>query len=134
MAQSQKMVYEQNRHKQNALEQKRPQKEGAKMSTMVSARIPNDVYERGVKRLKHIDSNVTDLVKSAFEYVIVSEKLPTEDRSSISPGKKKLTGKKAVEFNEMFAGGLSSINLPENFDYKEDLSSEMRRDYEALSV
>jgi antitoxin component of RelBE/YafQ-DinJ toxin-antitoxin module len=103
------------------------------MSTMVSARIPNDVYERGVKKLKHIDSNVSDLVRAAFEYVIESEKLPSENNIPIKPGKKELVGKEARKFNQMFSLEEETLNLPENFDFKEELSKGMKDNYEALS-
>ena len=100
---------------------------------MVSARIPTDVYERGVKNLKSIDSNVTDLVRAAFEYVNSSKKLPSQTRNLIEPGKKQLTGARAIEFNEMFFCESESLNLPENFDFKEELSNNLKSDYEALS-
>lgn len=103
------------------------------MSTMVSARIPSDVYARGVKKLKAMDSNVTDLVRAAFDYVISADRLPMEDSVRIKPGIRNLSREQASEFNEMFYGSNQSFNLPENFDYKSELSVELREEYEALS-
>ncbi len=103
------------------------------MSTMVSARIPSDVYARGVKKLKTMDSSVTDLVRSAFDYVISTEKLPVEESVQIKPGMRSFSREQAFKFNEMFYGSSQSFNLPENFDYKSELSAELREEYEALS-
>ncbi len=103
------------------------------MSTMVSARIPSDVYSRGVKNLKRMDSNVTDLVRAAFEYVALTEQLPSSTNAALKPGVRKFTPEQAREFQEMFGSEEGSINLPDNFDYKKELAEGKRRDYEALS-
>ena len=100
---------------------------------MVSARIPTDVYERGMKNLKNIDSSVTDLVRAAFEYVISSKELPSENSKLIEPGKKQLSGTQAIEFNEMFFCEPDSLELPADFDFKRELSNDLKSDYEALS-
>ena len=103
------------------------------MSTMVSARIPSDVYARGVKKLKGIDSSVTDLVRAAFDYVISTEKLPSEKCTPVKPGKRSLSKEQAAQFNSLFYGSMQPLNLPENFDYKEELEGGLEAEYEALS-
>ena len=103
------------------------------MSTMVSARIPSDVYARGVKKLKGIDSNVTDLVRAAFDYVISTDKLPSENCMSVKPGKRSLSKEQALEFNTLFYGATQPLNLPEHFDYKKELADGLVEEYEALS-
>ena len=103
------------------------------MSTMVSARIPNDVYDRGIKNLKRMDSNVTDLVRAAFEYVSQTEKLPGQDDAVPKQGIRKLTKKQMQEFGSMFGNAESEIDLPDNFDYKREMLQCKRRDYEAIS-
>lgn len=102
-------------------------------STMVSARIPNDKYEQGIRKLKKLDSNVSDLVKAAFDYVIKAEQLPVQTQSNLKPGKRHLKGKKLAEFNLLFGANDAPLTLPENFDYKDALASEIAADYEAIS-
>ena len=103
------------------------------MSTMVSARIPTDVYSRGVKNLKRMDSNVTDLVRAAFEYVALTEQLPNNNNTALKPGVRRFTPKQAREFQEFFGPEEGEIELPDDFDYKKELAEGKRRDYEALS-
>ena len=103
------------------------------MSTMVSARIPSDVYARGVKKLKGIDSSVTDLVRAAFDYVISTESLPLENSPVLQPGKRHLSKEQAIEFNKMFYGTNKRLDLPQDFDYKKELADGLHTDYEALS-
>ena len=103
------------------------------MSTMVSARIPSDVYARGIKKLKGIDSSVTDLVRAAFDYVISTEKLPAEENVKVKPGKRNFSKEQALEFNSLFYGSSHPLNLPEDFDYKKELAEGLEVEYEALS-
>lgn len=103
------------------------------MSTMVSARIPSDVYARGVKKLKQIDANVTDLVRAAFDYVISTERLPAEESVVVKPGMRSLSKEQTIEFNALFYGSTQPLNLPEDFDYKNELSVVLIEDYETLS-
>ena len=103
------------------------------MSQMVSVRIPRDVYLRGIKKLKSIDSNVTELVRSAFDYIISTEKLPGETRSKIEPRIRSLTKDQKLEFADMFYGNANSFDLSDDFDYKNELSRNLKNDYEAIS-
>ncbi len=104
------------------------------MTQMISARVPSDVYAQGIKKLNKMDSSVTELINAAFDYVIATDKLPVVDKMKIKPGTRRLTKNQKREFNTLFNGSNSeAVNLPTNFDYKSELSSELRAEYEALS-
>lgn len=57
-------------------------------NSVISARIPKEIRDQGDVALKRIDSTVTELVNSAFEYVIKTGSLPAVPKSSGTPGEK----------------------------------------------
>lgn len=103
------------------------------MSTMVSARIPSEVYAQGIKKLKDMNSCVTDLVRAAFDYVIATGKLPTEDAAMVRPGMRSFSKEQASRFNSMFYGSSEPIDLSDDLDYKNSCQWDLDAEYEALS-
>ena len=102
------------------------------MSTMISARIPSDIYAQGIKKLKGMDSCVTDLVRAAFDYVISTGKLPTDDAAMVKPGTRSFSKEQALKFNSMFYGSNEPLDLSDDFEYKKAVNR-FECEYEALS-
>ena len=48
------------------------------VDSIVTARVPREIRDQGDAALKRIEATVTELVNSAFEYVIKTGELPTK--------------------------------------------------------
>ena len=71
---------------------------------MVSARVPVEIKKRGDQKLKEIGSSVTELVNSAYDYLLEHGRLPKEAPCAISdvPQVKTLSGAEALAFQEQW--------------------------------
>ena len=97
-------------------------------NTLVSARVPRAKKERGAGVLASIGATTSDLINSAFDYVIAAKELPSVRKAA----------PEVREDTDAFAAfvGASTLDVgwPEGFDgdYKQ-LMSRMRADeYESL--
>ena len=72
------------------------------MDAMVSARVPVEIKKRGDSQLREIGSSATELVNSAYEYVIKWGRLPGEDDEGKrdAPETKTLSGDAARAFSD----------------------------------
>ena len=112
------------------------------MDSIVTARIPVEVKNQVSEVLESLGSNATKLINAAFEYVLVTGKLPDahEDASLESPAKgssRQLSEKDKEELASLF--GKISVPAPASFwndlgdsTYKEAISEWRSSDYEAL--
>lgn len=88
------------------------------IDSTVTARVPKEIRTQGEAALKRIDSTVTELINSAFEYVIKAEELPTAS-STIKRGS---SGKKIVrtftpEQKARFSAYVKATSLPLDSKY-----------------
>lgn len=83
-------------------------------NSIISARIPKEIRNQGDAALKRIDSTVTELVNSAFEYVIKTGTLPTISEN-ITPGEKKreLSPEQKTQFKDFL--NATSLPLPDTY-------------------
>lgn len=112
------------------------------MDSIVTARIPVEVKNQVSEILEALGSNTTQLINAAFEYVLVTGKLPDahEDASLESSSKRssrQLSEKDKEELSALF--GKISVPAPASFwndlgdsTYKEAISEWRSSDYEAL--
>ena len=72
------------------------------MDAMVSARVPVEIKKQGDRKLKEIGSSATELINTAYEYVIANGKLPRESATpTVADDKiKTLTGAEAEALKE----------------------------------
>lgn len=94
-------------------------------NTLVSARVPRAKKERASSVLASIGATTSDLINSAFDYVITNKELPTAAR----------TVERNVEgFEEFVVKTTLAVEWPEGFDgdYKSLMADMRRADYEAL--
>ncbi len=112
------------------------------MDSIVTARIPVEVKNQVSEVLESLGSNTTQLINAAFEYVLVTGKLPNAHKSSASEPSSKgssrqLSEKDKEELASLF--GKISVPAPASFwndlgdsTYKEAISEWRSHDYEAL--
>ena len=112
------------------------------MDSIVTARIPVEVKNQVTEVLESLGSNTTKLINAAFEYVLVTGKLPVahegiELESSAKGSSRQLSEKDKEELSAIF--GKISVPAPASFwndlgnsTYKEAISEWRSSDYEAL--
>ena len=112
------------------------------MDSIVTARIPVEVKNQVSEILESLGSNTTQLINAAFEYVLVTGKLPDAHEGTLleSSGKgssRQLSEKDKEQLASLF--GKISVPAPASFwndlgdsTYKEAISEWRSNDYEAL--
>ena len=112
------------------------------MDSIVTARIPVEVKNQVSEILESLGSNTTQLINAAFEYVLITGKLPdahegTSLESSAKGSSRQLSEKDKEELASLF--GKISVSAPTSFwndlgdsSYKEAISEWRSKDYEAL--
>lgn len=112
------------------------------MDSIVTARIPVEVKNQVSEILESLGSNTTQLINAAFEYVLVTGRLPDAHEGTLleSSGKgssRQLSEKDKEQLASLF--GKISVPAPASFwndlgdsTYKEAISEWRSSDYEAL--
>ena len=112
------------------------------MDSIVTARIPVEVKNQVSEVLESLGSNTTQLINAAFEYVLVTGKLPdthegTTSELSARGSSRQLSEKDKEQLASLF--GKISVPAPASFwndlgdsSYKEAISEWRSNDYEAL--
>ena len=94
--------------------------------TLVSARMPAAKKERARGILDSIGATTSDLINSAFDYVIANNQLPATAASAERPSEQ--------DFEQFVAETTFKIDWPEGTDDYKQLIKEMRlTDYESLA-
>ena len=112
------------------------------MDSIVTARIPVEIKNQVSEVLESLGSNTTQLINAAFEYVLVTGKLPdayegASLESSVKGSSRQLSEKDKEQLSALF--GKISVPAPVSFwndlgdgTYKEAISEWRSSDYEAL--
>lgn len=112
------------------------------MDSIVTARIPVEVKNQVTEVLESLGSNTTQLINAAFEYVLVTGKLPDAHESAATElstrgSSRQLSEKDKEQLSTLF--GKISVPAPGAFwndlgdsTYKEAISEWRSNDYEAL--
>ena len=112
------------------------------MDNIVTARIPVEVKNQVTEVLESLGSNTTQLINAAFEYVLMTGKLPDAHEgasleSSAKGSSRQLSEKDKEQLASLF--GKISVPAPASFwndlgdsSYKEAISEWRSSDYEAL--
>ena len=85
------------------------------MDPVVTARVPENVRARGVEVLREIGSSTSELVNSAFAYVIKERKLP-KARVDMKPGARALDADQMREL-EAFMRDVK-VSVPSSWESK----------------
>ena len=112
------------------------------MDSIVTARIPVEVKNQVSEVLESLGSNTTQLINVAFEYVLVTGKLPdAHESASLESSAKGFSRQLSEKDKEELASLFGKISVPApasfwndlgNSSYKEAISEWRSRDYEAL--
>ena len=97
----------------------------ANTDSIVTARVPKEIREQGDSALKRIGSTVTELVNSAFEYVIRTGELPTS-QEPFNPDEKIVRRFSSMAEKEQFILGLRTTTLPVSAEYVSMTAKEIR--------
>lgn len=94
-------------------------------NTLVSARLSRAKKERGVGALSAIGATVSDLINSAFDYVIETNELPSARQGEL---------RRDADFEAFVAESTVHIDWPDDAsDYKAAMRRMRVADYEALA-
>lgn len=102
------------------------------MSRMTTARIPDEIYEQGFLRLSESGFSVSDLVRAAFEYVADTGELP-QAKNKHQDTHRTLTEAQKRDLKEKLCASQLRIELPDSWNYKDELAEGKWGDYEALA-
>lgn len=103
------------------------------MDAMVTARVPSEVREQGAQVLREIGANTTDLVNSAFRYVIRERKLPNEKESAMLKSGKRVFSKEQADSLKAFLRLTEpSASIEDGRSFKEALDAAMGDRYADL--
>ena len=95
--------------------------------TLVSSRISPAKKEAGVSILETIGATTSDLINSAFDYVIATRQLPV-----VAP--KDEEGRQACDFSKFVAGSTVAVDWGQDeCSYKDILRKKKVADYESLA-
>ena len=101
--------------------------------SIVTARVPSEIKEQGNAVLKSIGSSPTELVNSAYEYVLAEGKLP-KPRSDVAPQRIVLSDEQKRILRERREKIVCKV--PESYwqgkSYKELLEEAIKEKYETL--
>lgn len=103
------------------------------MSKMVSARIPDALYDQGCVQLEQLGATQTQLVRAAFDYLLCNRSLPPT--SGAAQGKKRALSK---EQRDSLASRLAAcrldIRIPNDVAYDKEVIHKAREaKHETLS-
>lgn len=106
-------------------------------NTMVAARVPSGIKAQGDAILAEINSNPTELINAAYEFLIKNKELPTSSQAfkSIKTGTRTLNKRQAKALlqkrNNMTYAVPSTFWKSEV--YKDEIEEARKQKYESLS-
>lgn len=102
------------------------------MSKMVSARVPDALFDQGSIQLEKLGATTSDLIKAAFEYVLREHALPLDPKPS-SP-KRRLTKAQATALRDSLAACSLHLDIPSDVAHDKRIAREARIErHEALA-
>lgn len=104
------------------------------MSKMVSARIPDALFDQGCAQLEELGATQTQLIKAAFDYLIEERSLPQPPRKKRAVARRCLTKKQKQTLAAKLASCQLDIDIPTDVAYAKETAHQMREaKYEAVS-
>ena len=107
------------------------------MSDLVSARIAPEIRRQGNEVLAQLGSSPSELIRSAYEYVIVKHRLPGDELRDGGQGEE---APDAASLDALVASiAESTVDVPPSAwsaigdDYKAYIAAEREAEYEALA-
>ena len=82
------------------------------MSKMVSARVPDAVYEQACAQLADLGSSPTELINAAFEYVVQERRIPKSAANRKKARDRKLTTSERKCMSGRLAACTLDVDIP----------------------
>lgn len=102
------------------------------MSRMISARVPDALYEQGSIQLEELGASTSELVHAAFEYLLQEHQLPKPTKR-VSEKKRVLAKDAKKRLKMMFDACTLNVAVPNDIASDKQLVREARgAKYEAL--
>ena len=103
------------------------------MDAMISARVPAEIKKQGDFLLKEMGSSVTELVNSAYAYLLENKSLPKSSpaKRESEPSTKTLSGADAQEFENMWKSRIVFSGQSYDGGNFDELLDQARSDYYA---
>lgn len=102
------------------------------MAKMVTARVPDALFEQASIQLEKIGATTSELVNAAFEYVLQNKSLPKI--SSTDDKDRHLSKEKQEELAHIFKACSLNLDLPTDLAYDKRIIQEERvKRYETLA-
>ncbi len=95
------------------------------MSKMISARVPDALYEQASTQLSSLGFNTSDLVNAAFEYVLKEKTLP-KTACAHSSKKRSLTEQQTAHLANVFRKCTLGISIPDNIAHDKQVARSRR--------
>lgn len=81
------------------------------MSKMVTARVPDALYEQGCIQLKRLGASTTDLVKAAFDFLLKEHALPSAPNKTGAAQPRKLPKEERARLEKLFTSYCVDLNI-----------------------
>lgn len=94
------------------------------MSRMISARIPDSIYEQGLLQLKSLGMTPSQLINAAFEYLLSENSLPQV--SNKENKSRTLSKKDHAHLKNAFRACTVDVNMPSDIAYDKRTARESR--------
>lgn len=103
------------------------------MSKMVSARIPDAVYDQACAQLTELGSCPTELINAAFEYVLQERRIP-KSKAAPKAQRRKLSEGDRARLQQMLAACTLDTSIPSDVAHdKMTIAKAKAAKYEALA-
>jgi hypothetical protein len=102
------------------------------MSVMVSARVPQEIYDQCAEKLGSINSSVTELVNSAFSYLLVAGELPKASTRAMRGAA--LDDDLLADLHAKLEASALSVSLPQGWDYRDGLEAKVDDELKTKAV
>lgn len=94
------------------------------MSKMISARIPDSVYEQGLSQLKSLGMTPSQLINAAFEYLLSENSLPKANIKGSND--RTLSKKDRAHLKNAFKACTINTDIPSDVAYDKKTARESR--------
>ena len=104
------------------------------MSKMISARVPDAVYEQACAQLADLGSNPTELINAALEYVVQERRIPQSAANRKKARARKLTAPECKRLSGLLSACTLDVEIPVDVaSDKKALADARVAKYEALA-
>lgn len=95
------------------------------MSRMISARVPDALYEQANIQLEKLGASTSELVNAAFEYLLREHRLPKATKGAREQ-KRVLAKDEKSRLDKMFAACTLNVDMPSDIALDKRLAHEAR--------